>query len=143
MSIIIQRFTDSIPVTIVLDSLGDGSSVASSAIDNSVNAYISANIQFKIKTGTGTSAVGTVTVYILRSADGGTTYDDLNSNSEILGVFNANVDATTYVFSVDTNIVGSLPDFWKAALANNSGATLDSTGGSFNVEMVGKSLTIQ
>lgn len=139
---IIQDFTNSIVLTITLDSLPDGSSAVSSSINNSVTKYLSANIQLKIKTGAGTSGTGTTTVYILRSVDGGATFDDINSNAEIMGVFNANVDTTTYKFSVDSNVVGSLPDYWKLAVTNNSGAAFDATAGNFSVTMLAKSLLI-
>ena len=139
---IFQDFTNSVSITITLASLANGSSVASSAIDNSTDKYLSANIQIKIQTDAGAVSTGTVTVYILRSVDGGTTYDDLNNNAEILGVFNANVANTDYVFSVDTNIVGSLPDFWKIAVKNDSGDAFDSTGGNFYCKMLGKLLLI-
>lgn len=139
---IIQDFTNSIALTITLDSLPDGSSAVSSSINNSVTKYLSANVQLKIKTGAGTSGTGTTTVYILRSVDGGATFDDINSNAEIMGVFNANVDATTYKFSVDSNVVGSLPDYWKLAVTNNSGAAFDAIAGNFSVTMLAKSLLI-
>lgn len=139
---IIQDFTNSIGIAITLDSLANGSSAVSSAINNSVTKYLSANIQFKIRTGVGTSATGTVTVYILRSVDGGTTYDDINANAEIMGVFNANADATDYRFSVDTNVVGSLPDYWKLAVVNNSGAAFNAVPANFSVTMLAKSLLI-
>lgn len=139
---IFQDFDNNIAVTIALASLANGASVASSAIDNSTTKYLSANIQIKIQTDPGAVATGTVTVYILRSVDGGVTYDDLNSNAEILGVFNANAANTDYVFSVDTNIVGSLPDFWKVAVKNDSGDAFDSTGGNFYCKMLGKLLLI-
>jgi len=139
---IIQDFTNSIGIAITLDSLANGSSAVSSAINNSTTRYLSGNIQVKIRTGIGTSATGTVTIYILRSVDGGVTYDDTNANAEIMGVFNANVDATDYRFSVDTNVVGSLPDYWKLAVTNNSGAAFDATPANFSVTMLAKSLLI-
>ena len=125
---IFQDFTNSIPITFVatpLAALGNGSSAASDAINNSVTKYLSANVEFSITLGA-SIAGGTLTIFILRSVDGGATYDDLNFNSEILGVFNADntVAATTIKFSVDTNIVGSIPDFWKVAVRNDSGAAL-------------------
>jgi hypothetical protein len=142
MPTIVQDFTNSIVITITLDSLANGSSVASSAINNSVTKYLSGNVQLKIRTGAGTSATGTVLAYILRSVDGGVTYDDMNTNSEILGVFNANVDATDYRFSLDTNTVGSLPDYWKLAVTNNSGAAFNAVAANFSVTMLAKSLLI-
>lgn len=141
-----QDFTNSIPITITLDSLASPGTAISSAINNSVDKYLSANIRFKIQTDAAI-ATGTVTIYILRSVDGGVTYDDpdvggIITNAEILGVFNANVATTDFTFSVDTNVVGSLPDFWKVALVNNSGDALDSTAANFSVVMLGKTLLI-
>jgi hypothetical protein len=139
---IFQDFTNSINVPISLANLANGASVASSAIDNSTDKYLSANLQIKIRTAAGAISTGTATIYILRSVDGGITYDDLNTNAEILGVFNANVASTDFVFSIDTNIVGSLPDFWKVAVKNDSGDAFDSTAANFSVTMLGKLLLI-
>jgi hypothetical protein len=66
----------------------------------------------------------------------------LNTNAEILGVFNANADVTDYRFSIDTNTVGSLPDYWKLAVTNNSGAAFNAIAANFSVTMLAKSLLI-
>lgn len=143
MSTVYQQFTNDIAITITLASLANGSGATSSTINNSANKFISANVQLKIETGTGTSATGTLTVYLLRSADGGTTFDQLNANAEVMGVFNANADSTSYIFSIDTSIVGSLPDYWQLGIINNSGASFNAVVGNFSAVMVGKTLLIQ
>jgi len=51
--------TNSNTITITLSSLSNGSSATSSAVDNSSNKFLSANITLKVKTGaSGTSATG-------------------------------------------------------------------------------------
>lgn len=129
MATIQQLFNNNNAITITLASLADATFATSTAIDNSVNKFISAIIQLKIKTGAaGVGATGRIEVYLIRSSDGGTTYDDSSAlNSEPLGSFVANANATTYLFSIDTSKVGTLPSHWKLAVKNATGAALDAT----------------
>jgi len=121
-----------------LASLADGSIAASDAIDNSTDRFIYADIQVKITTGTGTDGDGLIKIKILRSVDGGTTYDDASANSEILSAFSANADSTAFIASAGTSRVGLLPSHWKIAILNDSGAALDSTAASHSVVFIGK-----
>lgn len=126
--------TNSGAVTITIASLGSGSTATSSAIDNSSNKYISALLRVKVKTNAaGTSSTGSVAVYIVRSTDGGTDYDD----GVFLASFGTTANGTTYTKTFSTEPLGSLGSHWKVALVNNSGAALDSTGGNHEVEFAG------
>src|SRR5690349_15685357 len=119
--------TDSQSITITLTSVTNGSSATSSAIDNSTNLFVSALVKVQVKTNAaGTSATGSCSVFLIRSTDGGTAYDD----GIFLGSLATTANATTYTRIFSTEPLGSLGTKWKISVVNNSGATLDaSTGG--------------
>jgi hypothetical protein len=125
-------------ITITLASLANEAIAVSSTVNNSINKFISADIQIVLKTTTPTLVIGVTEVYFLRSADGGTTFDDSAVNAEIIGVYSAAADNTFFVFSVPTALNGQLPDFWKIAIKNRSGAAFDATAGNFSVKFLGK-----
>jgi len=136
-------FDNSNTVTITLASLADGSIATSDAIDNSTDKFIYADIQVKVRTDTGTDDDGIIKVKIIRSADGGTTYDDSSTNSEIIYAFLANADSTDFIATTDTGRIGLLPSHWKIAILNDSGAALDSTASSHSVVFSGKHFEIE
>jgi hypothetical protein len=138
MSLIQQNFTTNQSVTITLASLANSATATSSVINNSTNKFMSADVQFKIRTGTGTTPSGQIKVFLVRTADGGTTYDTYDNNTLLLGTFVAATDTTTFIFSLETSIIGPLPTQWKLLVLNLTGAALDSTGGNFNVVFTGK-----
>lgn len=128
--------TNSQTITITLASLANGSSATSNAIDNSTNKFLSANVQVKIKTNAaGTSATGSCSVFLIRSADGGTTYDD--ATGIYLGSLPTVANSTTYTRTFSTEPLGALGSSWKVAVLNNSGAALDSTGGNHLAQFAG------
>lgn len=130
------NYTNTQGVTITLASLANNTAATSSAIDNTTNKFLSALVQVKVKTGaSGTSLTGSVSVYLVRSTDGGTTYDD--TNATCLGVIPAIANATTYIRIFSTEPYGPLGSHWKLAVTNYSGATLDSTGGNHKAEFAG------
>lgn len=143
MSVIRLLYSNDNPITITLASLADGSTATSNSINNSANEFISADIQITLKTGGSVdTANGSVTVSLIRSADGGATFDDSNTNADVLGVFDANVASQTYVFSIDSSRLGTLPNYWKIAITNNSGGVFDSTAGNFTVVYSGKNFQV-
>jgi hypothetical protein len=131
-------------ITISLASLGSGSYQQSAAIDNSSNHYFDAAVQLVVKTGaSGVSTTGTVNVYAYGSANDGSNYTDgcsgsnasftptTPTNLKLIGVINAVSNATAYTggpFSVAAAF-GYLPAKWGVVVANNTGASLDSTEG--------------
>jgi hypothetical protein len=139
MSTTQQNFTENQTITITLASLANNATVSSSTIDNTTTKYVSADIQVKIRTGTTPAAPLNLTVKLLRSVDGGITFDDSGDNAEILGIFS--VTTTTgadYIFSVDTSNQGILPPRWKLAVTNNTGDAFNSTAGNFYAKFAGK-----
>lgn len=136
MATITLNVTDSGSVTITLASLTNGSANVSSAIDNSSTKYLEALIQVKVKTGaSGTAATGLTNVYLVRSADGGTTYDD--NTRVLLGTLPTVANATTYIATFSTAPVGALGSHWKVAVENRSGATFDTTAGNHSCVYAG------
>ncbi len=128
-------------ITITLASLTNGSTNTSSAIDNSSNKFLSALVRVKVKTNaSGTSATGSCSVFLVRSTDGGTDYDD--SSSTFLGSLPTVANATTYARTFSTEPCGPLGSHWKIAVTNNSGATLDATAGSHEAEFAGIKIDI-
>lgn len=138
-------------MTISLASITNANGRAGTAVDNSTGLYISADIRVKVKTGaSGTSSTGYVGVYLIRSEDG-TNYDDSFGgtdaaytavNAILLGNIAVSANATTYVKTFDTAELGiTLPAKWSIGIMNNSGGTLDSTGGNHSVTYREKYLT--
>ena len=143
MATIKQIFNTGASATITLASLANGSGRASTAINNSSNLFISADIRVRIRTNAaGTSSTGYVEVYLIRSEDG-TNYDDSFGatdaaytpvNALLLGTISAVANATTYSKVFDTAELGlTLPSHWSIGVVNRTGAALDSTGGNHSV----------
>lgn len=148
MANIKNEYATSGTATITIASLANGSGRACTAIDNSTNKYISADIGLKIKSAAAsTSATGYVSVYLIRSYDG-TSYDDAfagsdaaytPSNALLLGTINVTANATTYYKTFDTAELGlTLPKKWAIGIVNSSGAALDSTAGNHELKYTEK-----
>ena len=146
-----QEYNTGASLTITLASLGNGSGRASTAVDNSTNKFISADIRVKVKTNSsGTSSTGYCSIYLVRSDDG-TNFDDSFGgtdgaltpvNSTLLGVMTTNANSTTYNKVIDTNELGlTLPAKWSIAVVNSSGASLDGTGSNHEITIREKYMT--
>ncbi|MFY4731306.1 hypothetical protein [Nitrospira sp. BLG_2] len=135
-----QVYTANQTVTITLASLANGSTAVSNAIDNSTNGFLAAEFQIKITTGT-IAGTPTVSVYILRSVDGGTDYDDSTNinNPELMRQISTPAATTAYTSSVR---VESLPQFFKIMVVNNTGGALDSTGSNHYIKYCAKTVEI-
>jgi hypothetical protein len=134
-----------------LTGLVEGGIALTGTEDNTLTTpstfFISEDIQLKLKTGASVVPDGFVTVYLLRSVDGGTTFDSEGSFGEltpyVLDRFDANVASTTYVQSIDTSVHGTLPSFYRIAVKNNTGGTLSSTASDHHLLFRGKKFEIQ
>lgn len=140
-------------ITITLASLTNGSARQCTPIDNSTNVFQDVLVFLKVKSGAAsTLSTGHLDVYAFGSVDGGTTYSEnagatdaaitLTSppNVPLIGQGNVVANATSYLFgpfSVAQAFGGSLPDHWGIVVVNNSGGTLDATGGNFAVAYQG------
>lgn len=116
-------------VTVTLTSLADTSGVASSAIDNSTNAYIDCDLE--VKTNGTTGSVDLLEVYILSSVDN-TDFTD-SANAVLVGVVDMN-DSTAVK---KTFRIFDLPKYFKFRFVNNSGAALSATAGDHAVSYLG------
>ena len=152
MASIKNEFNTSAAMTITLASLADSSGRGATAIDNTTNKFISADVRVKIKTGaTGVSATGYVAVYLVRSEDG-SSYDDgfagadaalTPVNATFLGILTANANATTYNGVFDLAQLGiTLPKKWSIAIVNKTGVALDATGANHEVKYTEKYFTV-
>lgn len=136
MATVTQNVTNSNSVTITLASLANNTAVASSAIDNSTNKFLEALVYVKVKSGaSGVSTTGLANVFIVRSPDGGTTYDD--STRTLIGTMPLTANATTVAGVFSSAPVGSLGSNWKVVVENRSGAALDSTSGNHSASFAG------
>lgn len=130
--------TTSQAITLTLASLANAATNTSNAIDNSTAGFIRATVQVKVKTGaSGTSTSGYLNVWLLRSYDNGSSYDD--PGSVLLGQIAVTANAATYTRSFSTDVDSS---FWKVAVENQSGGALDATAGSHSIGYVGIRYTI-
>lgn len=134
------------PITCTVASLTNTSARASTAIDNTTALFLDAIVQIQIKSAAAaTSATGVVNVYAYASTDGGTTYGEgatgtdaaltltVPTNLILIGQLNVVANSTTYKsnpMSVAAAFGGVLPAFWGIVVENQTGATLDATGGS-------------
>ena len=150
MADIKQKYGTSAAMTITLASLANNAGRGATAIDNSANLYISADIRVKIKTGaTGVGANGYVAVYLIRSEDG-VSFDDAFAGSDaaytpknaiLLGIIEANANATTYHKVFDIQQLGAtLPKKWSIGILNKTAAALDATAGNHEVKYTEKLL---
>lgn len=151
MADIKQAYGTPATMTKTFASLANASGRAATAIDNSTNKFISADVRVKIKTGaSGVAATGYVAVYLIRSEDG-SSYDDgfagsdaafTPVNATLLGIISAVANATTYQKVFDLAALGiTLPEKWSIGILNNSGAALDGTEGSHEVKYTEKYYT--
>lgn len=119
-------------LTISLNSLGSGSQVVSTIVDNTSNLYLDALVEVLLDPGTA-AAPNRVDLYASDSLDGTNESDETN------------VDNYAYVGSIyvpDTNVIrsrafsiaqafgGILPPKWSLIVVNNSGAALAGSGNS-------------
>jgi len=136
-------------LTITLASLANGSGRASTAVDNTSNLYISADVRVQVKT-SGTSATGYVSVYLIRSEDG-TEFDDEFAGSDgaytpinalLLGTILTPATAS-YSKVFDTAELGlTLPAKWCIGVVNSSGNALTGTAGDHEVSIRPKYLSV-
>ena len=147
MATIKQQYGTNSTLTITLASLANNSGRAGTAVDNSTDNFISADIRVKVKTGTGTSANSYAEVYLIRSEDG-TNYDDNFSGSDsaytaknaiLLGTMTLDANTTTFTKTFDTQQVGiTLPKKWSIGIVNKSGGAISATAGDHEIKYTGK-----
>jgi hypothetical protein len=144
-----QAFQTTDTLTITLASLANGSGRCSTALDNTTNLDITADVGVKV-TPSSATATGYVSVYLVRSYDG-TSYDDAFAgtdgaftpiNSTFLGII-ATPSTSAYYKTFDLGEYGlTLPKKWAIAIVNNSGSALTATGGNHEIKVTRKFYTV-
>jgi len=136
------QYTVGQDVSINMHGLADGAKALSDAIDNSETRYAQADIGFKFKTNQHKIDThnGVVVVGLLRSVDGGVTYDNFLRPGNILAVINDLEADTEYVLSVSTNQLGYLPTHFKISIRNGTGAPFFHKEEKFGVWFTGKKI---
>jgi hypothetical protein len=123
-------------VTITLASLANNRRATSSAIDNSSTRYDSAKFQLKLTTGATVDTSSSIAVNLVGSHDG-TTYADHFDDNNLLVRVTGLVANTAYIWDFDLPAGMTLPPYFKIAVTNGSGATLNPTGGNHSLTFIG------
>lgn len=111
-------------VTINLGGVPDGFLAISEVINNSLTRYQQFMFGLKLRTNQNrlNTKDGTITFGLLRSTDGGQTYDTNLRSGNILAVFSQLEVNTDYVFSISTAPLGFPPSHFKIGVRNSTGA---------------------
>lgn len=135
----IAQYTLGSAVTIDMHGLADGAKAISDAIDNSVTRYTQAHVQVMFKTNQHSidKAKGSVVVGLLRSVDGGLTFDSHLRQGNILATIDDLDPNTAYTISVATNLLGILPSNFKISVGNRTGAPFFHKAEKFSVSWLG------
>lgn len=144
-----QSYNTSGTATITLASLANGAGRCSTAIDNTTNLFITADVGVKVTT-SGTLSTGYVSVYLVRSYDG-TSYDDAFGgtdgaftpiNATFLGTISTPATSTYYKVFDLAELGITLPKKWAIAIVNNAGNALTATAGNHEIKFTEKFYTI-
>jgi virginiamycin B lyase len=126
----IQSYGSNHTLAISLNNLPNLSTAVSAAYDNTTTGYLTMEVQFSVTCNlsttnyfTPTSNTPYVYLYLLKSIDGGVTYDDADiNNAEVLRIQWTKGAATNvanqYIASV---LVDSVPQFFKLMIYNATG----------------------
>lgn len=145
MADIKQKLGTATAMTITLASLADDAARQSTEVDNTTDLFFSAKVSVKVKTDTPSGSTG-IHVYLFANVndvrDDGCGASDAAAtvvNAVKLGTIAATAAATTYIKTFDTSAVwpGGLPAKWGVIVLNETGHTLDGTGGSHSVTYQG------
>lgn len=121
-------------ITANANSLANTSSVLSSAIDNSTTLYTDVLVAGLFAAASSSvSATGTITIVAAASADGGSNYTSRIQDCKILAVLDCSANSAAPRLdptSVAAVYGGTLPQFFKIGVLNNSGTALASSGNS-------------
>jgi hypothetical protein len=120
-----QTFSPVNTFTITLASLANNTEAVSSAIDNTVSKYESAQFQLKVTTGATVDSAPELDVQIYGSLDG-TTYASHLTAADMMLQLPRLAAAKTYIFNFETPVGYKLP-----------GSALNATGGNHSATFVG------
>lgn len=129
----VQDYTDDINLSINLNGLANNATAVSDAYDNTTNGFLTMEIQFSITCNLATTDFSTPTartpyinLYLLRSVDGGTTYDDADpNNAELLRVQWTRAANSNAVYQyIGSVLMDSVPQYFKLMMQNLTGAEI-------------------
>ncbi len=146
------KYASASAMTITVASLANGSLRQATGIDNGGTVFIDSRIAGQITTGTSPTVDTAIKFYAAGSVDGGTRYSGNASgtdsaytgpidNSFLIG--QVKVTATSDFsyefgpFSVAAAFDGILPEDWTIIIENDTGASLNSTGGNHVINFQG------
>lgn len=147
-----DKFGSATALTITVASLADGNGWQSTIVDNTSLRYQDAILSVKIKTQAGAGGDSVVGVYLIRDDNDGTPNrtDSAAASDAALTIVNAGLIGVVKIRSaggVQTEeadfLVHRLGPKWGIAIKNETGATLDTTGGNHRVGYVGLNPEVQ
>lgn len=118
-------------ITVTVNSLANNGSATSTAIDNTTNLFLDANVEVVVvSAASGTSATGFVEVFAKGSIDN-TDFSSDTADRKI-GTIGVVANGTTYkgIFPVAQAFGDILPPYWQIRVRNASGAALAASGSS-------------
>ena len=151
--------TQDVAIAIDIEGTTDGAAEESTSVDNSVNLFVDTLVAGTIRTGSSAPTVdSTVDVFVYGTNDGGTrfsgsatgvkkAYPDTGvpaqAKNQLKPLGSIVVSAATgedYEFgpwSVASKFGGVLPEEWGIVMYNETGTTLDTTAGNFDISYQG------
>jgi len=115
-----------------LNSLANGSSATSNALDNTSSKYLDIVFQLTYQYGTAPTAGNAIVISVLGSLDG-TTYDDIVSVPVLNVPLTADTNAHNTSFFLNSLFGGiTPPPYIKIKITNNGGQALASSGNALN-----------
>ena len=129
----VQNYTDNISLNINLNGLANNAVAVSDAYNNTTNGFLTVEIQFSVTCNLATTDFSTpttrtpyVNLYILRSVDGGVTYDDPDpNNAELLRVQWTRAASSNAVYQyIGSVLMDSVPQYFKLMIQNLTSAEI-------------------
>lgn len=118
-------------------STANGASYASGAVNITTGRHRELLVEVKLTTGGTIGGAQMCSVGIVRSLDGGSTFED--TPGEVIGSLLFTAINQTVVRTFSTKAIGALPSHFKIAVLNNTGGALNATAGNHAVKLVGVS----
>lgn len=155
MSTITDAYGSLNTITITLASLADSSTGVgrqSTIVDNTTDKYQDVLVYISVKLGTSPTSNGIVYVYLIRDDGSGSPMRSDNAgasdagltvkNAELIGCLASGASPSTGDVLTDAFLIRRPGPKWGIAVVNNSGVSLNSTGGNHVAKYLGLIPTI-
>jgi hypothetical protein len=114
--------------------LANGARADSNVLDNTTTKFDAVEIAVTLKSGpTGVTAGGTIKLGIIKSVDGGVTYET-RINDYLATLSGTLASAAGYTLS---GFLTTVPEFLKVCIINNTGTAFDTSGANFHCDITG------